>query len=89
MGEWGDKTTLCGIRNAPQPQDEWRMNLPLRQTLSRHRFTFQRELFSWLEETVGALGECYRQLVRVLEPVQPKELSRLEKQASMTLEQML
>ena len=65
------------------------MNLPLRQTLSRHRFMFQRELLPWLEETVGSLGERYRLLVRVLELVQPKELSRLERQASMTLEQML
>ena len=37
----------------------------------------------------GVAGGSYRQLVRVLELVQPKELSRLQKQASMTSEKML
>lgn len=37
----------------------------------------------------GVAGGSHRQLVRVLELVQPKELSRLQKQASMTSEKML
>ena len=41
--------------------------MPLKQTLSRHWFTFQRELFPWLEEALGPLGERYERLVRVLE----------------------
>ena len=57
----------------PKPHDEWRMTLPLRQTLSRHWFTFQRELFPWLEEAVGPLRERYQQLVRVLELVRVEE----------------
>ena len=84
--------------------------MSLKQTLSRHWFTFQRELFPWLEEALGPLGERYERLVRVLELVRveewlpysggwrgrprqgeprPKELRRLERQASMTLEEML
>ena len=49
--------------------DERRWNLPLKQTLSRHWFRFQRELFPWLEEALGPLGERYGRLVRVLELV--------------------
>ena len=41
--------------------------MPLKQTLSRHWFRFQRELFPWLEETLGPLGERYERLVRVVE----------------------
>lgn len=41
--------------------------LPRRQTLSRHWFTFQRELFPRPEAAVGPLGERCLQLVRVLE----------------------
>ena len=41
--------------------------MPLKQTLSRHWFRFQRELFPWLEEALGPLGERYQRLVRVLE----------------------
>ena len=41
--------------------------MSLKQTLSRHWFTFQRELFPWLEEALGPLGERYQRLVRVLE----------------------
>ena len=109
--------------------------MPLKQTLSRHWFRFQRELFPWLEEALGPLGERYERLVRVLELVRVEEwlpysrgwrgrplkdraalaraflakavldvpttralverlrteptLRRLERQASMTLEQML
>ena len=84
--------------------------MPLRQILSRHWFRFQRELFPWLEEVVGPLGERYERLVRVLELVgveeslpyskrrrgrprkgerQAKEPRRLERQAAMTLEEML
>ena len=84
--------------------------LSLKQTLSRHWFTFQRELFPWLEEALGPLGERYERLVRVLELVRveewlpysggwrgrprqgeprAKELRRLERQALMTLEEML
>ena len=37
--------------------------MPLKQTLSRHWFRFQRELFPWLEETLGPLGERYERLV--------------------------
>ena len=50
----------------PHPHDERRANLPLKQTLSRHWFTFQRELFPWLEEALGPLGERYERLVRVV-----------------------
>ena len=55
------------------PHDEWRSNLPLKQTLSRHWFRFQRELFPWLEEALGPLGERYERLVRVLELVRVEE----------------
>ena len=41
--------------------------MPLKQTLSRHWFRFQRELFPWLEEALGPLGERYERLVRVEE----------------------
>ena len=47
--------------------------MPLRQTLSRHWFRFQRELFPWLEEVLGPLGERYERLVRVLELVRVEE----------------
>ena len=53
--------------------DERRWNLSLKQTLSRHWFRFQRELFPWLEETLGPLGERYERLVRVLELVRVEE----------------
>ena len=43
--------------------------MSLKQTLSRLWFTFQRELFPWLEEALGPLGERYQRLVRVLELV--------------------
>ena len=36
--------------------------MPLKQALSRHWFTFQRELFPWLEEALGPLGERYQRL---------------------------
>ena len=48
--------------------------MPLKQTLSRHWFGFQRELFPWLEEALGPLGERYERLVRVLELVRVEEL---------------
>ena len=54
--------------------DERRWNLPLKRTLSRHWFGFQRELFPWLEEALGPLGERYQRLVRVLELVRVEEL---------------
>ena len=38
--------------------------MPLKQTLSRHWFSFQRELFPW---PLGPLGERYERLVRVVE----------------------
>ncbi len=41
--------------------------MSLKQTLSRHWLTLQRELFPWLEEAVGPLGERYQRLVRVEE----------------------
>ena len=47
--------------------------MSLKQTLSRHWFRFQRELFPWLEETLGPLGERYERLVRVLELVRVEE----------------
>ena len=47
--------------------------MPLKQTLSRHWFTFQRELFPRLEEALGPLGERYQRLVRVLELVRVEE----------------
>ena len=48
--------------------------MPLKETLSRHWFTFQRELFPWLEEALGPLGERYQRLVRVLELVRVDSL---------------
>ena len=47
--------------------------MPLKQTLSRHWFRFQRELFPWLEEALGPLGERYQRLVRVLELMRVEE----------------
>ena len=47
--------------------------MPLKQTLSRHWFRFQRELFPWLEEALGPLGEGYERLVRVVELVRVEE----------------
>ncbi len=47
--------------------------MSLKQTLSRHWFTFQRELFPRLEEALGPLGERYQRLVRVLELVRVEE----------------
>ena len=47
--------------------------MPLKQTLSRHWFSFQRELFPWLEETLGPLGERYERLVRVVELARVEE----------------
>ena len=47
--------------------------MPLKQTLSRHWFRFQRELFPWLEEALGPLGERYERLVRVVELVWVEE----------------
>ena len=47
--------------------------MSLKQTLSRHWFTFQRELFPRLEEDLGPLGERYQRLVRVLELVRVEE----------------
>ena len=47
--------------------------MPLKQTLSRHWFRFQRELFPWLEEALGPLGERYQRLVRMLELVRVEE----------------
>ena len=47
--------------------------MPLKQTLSRHWFTFQRELFPWLAEALGPLGERYERFVRVLELVRVEE----------------
>ena len=55
------------------PHDERRLNLPLKQTLSRHWFRFQRELFPWLEKALGPLGERYERLVRVVELVRVEE----------------
>ena len=47
--------------------------MPLKQTLSRHWFRFQRELFPWLEEALGPLGKRYQRLVRVVELVRVEE----------------
>ena len=47
--------------------------MSLKQTLSRHWFRFQRELFPWLEETLGPLGERYERLVGVVELVRVDE----------------
>ena len=46
--------------------------MPLKQTLSRHWFTFQRELFPWLEEA-WVMGERYQRLVRVVELARVEE----------------
>ena len=68
-----DKSALCCIMEMPHPHDERRSNLPLKQTLSRHWFRFQRELFPWLEEALGPLDERYERLVRVVELVRVEE----------------
>ncbi len=68
-----DKSSLCCIMKVSNPHDERRLNLSLEQTLSRHWFTFQRELFPWLEEALGPLGERYQRLVRVVELVRVEE----------------
>ena len=47
--------------------------MPLKQTLSRHWFRFQRELFPWLEQALGPLGERYERLVQVVELVRVEE----------------
>ena len=47
--------------------------MPLKQTLSRHGFRFQRELFPGLKEALGPLGERYERLVRVVELVRVEE----------------
>ncbi len=47
--------------------------MPLKQTLSRHWFRFQRELFPWLEEALRPLGERYERLVQVVELVRVEE----------------
>ena len=47
--------------------------MPLKQTLSRHWYRFQRELFPWLEEALGPLGERYQRLVRVVELARVEE----------------
>ena len=48
--------------------------MSLKQTLSRHWYTFQRELFPGLEEALGPLGERYQRLVGVMELVRVEEL---------------
>ena len=48
--------------------------MPLKETVSRHCFRFQRELFPWLEEALGPPGERYQRLVGVLELVGVEEL---------------
>ena len=68
-----DKSSLCCIMKVSNPHDERRLNLSFEQTLSRHWFTFQRELFPWLEEALGPLGERYQRLVRVVELVRVEE----------------
>ena len=52
--------------------------MPLKQTLSRHWFRFQRELFPWLEEALGPLGERYQRLVRVVELVRAGGVAALQ-----------
>ena len=47
--------------------------MSLKQTLSRHWLTVQRELFPQLEEALGPLGERYQRLVQVLELVRVEE----------------
>ena len=68
-----DKSILCCIMKVSNPYDERRSNLPLKQTLSRHWFRFQRELFPWLEEALEPLGERYERLVRVVELARVEE----------------
>jgi len=50
--------------------------MPLRETLSGYWHTFQGELFPWLEEDLGPLGERHRQLVTVLELVRVESFLR-------------
>ncbi len=64
--ERGTGALLC-IMETPGPHDERRIDLTHRLTLPRHWFRLQRELFPWLEEALGSLGQRYEPLVRVLE----------------------
>ena len=43
--------------------------MPLHETLSDYRRTFQGQLFPWLEEEFGPFGERRKQFVKVLELV--------------------
>ena len=47
--------------------------MSLKQTLSQDWFSFQQELFPWLAETLGPLGERHKRCVRVLELVRVEE----------------
>ena len=51
-----DKSALFCIMEMPHPHDERRANLPLKQTLSRHWFSFQRER-STVERVKGRLKD--------------------------------
>ena len=59
-GQLQDKSDLCCIMEMSNRHDERRWSLPLKQTLLRHWFRFQRELFPWLEEALGPLGDRWR-----------------------------
>ena len=48
--------------------------MSLRQTVSQYWFTFQQELFPWLADTLGPLGERHKRFVGVLELVRVEEL---------------
>ena len=48
--------------------------VPLREILSQHWFTFQHELFPWLAEELGPLGERHKRFVQVLEFVRVEEV---------------
>ena len=50
--------------------------MPLRKTLSGYWRTFQCELFPWLEEDLGPLGERHKQFVTVLELVRVESFLR-------------
>ena len=48
--------------------------MSIRQTVSQYWFTFQRELFPWLADILGPLGERHKRFARVLELVLDGEL---------------
>ena len=53
--------------------EEGSARLSFKERVSQYWFTFQQQLFPWLEEELGELGDLHRKLVRVLELVRIEE----------------